>query len=463
MPPNTVPTPVPGGRPLIGHARQLLWRRLPFLESLRDHGDIVVIRLGPWRIHVLNDPALVRDVLTKRSPDFGLSPQFQVMKRVIGNGLLATDGPFHRRQRKLILPALHHTRIRAYARTMTRLADARTARWQDGQTLRVDAEFTELATEIVLRCLFSTEIGGADVAAVVAALPDLMSWAGSRGLDPTGLLGAVPTPLGRRFRRSMAVLDALLARVIGARRADGPATDHPDLLAALLAARDAETGEPMSDRQIRDEAMSFLVAGAESVSRTLTWSALLLAGDPEAARRLHQEADRELSGRPAHFEDLPRLRHTRMVLQEALRLYPPGYLISRAALRDTTLGPYRIPAGATVMFSYYALQRDPRRFPDPARFDPLRWSPKRGGADREAFTPFGLGPHGCLGESFAWTEMSIVLATLAARWELRSASPRPVRPVPTFSLTMAGAPMTVTARPVRTGPVHTLLASRNGG
>ncbi|WP_441249342.1 cytochrome P450 [Kitasatospora sp. McL0602] len=443
---SPAPAVVPGALPVIGHARQLLGHRLAFLESLREYGDVVTIRVGPGRAYVVNDPALVREVLTRRAAEFGLSPQFRVMKRIIGNGLLATDGTFHRRQRRLILPAFHHSRIAGYAQSMSSLAEERLGRWRDGEVVDVDREFGELATEIAVRCLFSEGVDQEGVAEVVTALPHLMSWAGSRGLDPTGLLARLPTPLNRRFRRSMAGLDELLGGIIARRRADGPGPEG-DLLAMLLSAQDAETGARMPDQQVHDEAMSFLVAGTESVSRTLAWSVYLLARNPEVRERLQHEVDTELGGRTAGFEDLPRLRYTRMVLHEALRLYPPGYLISRAAKVDTELGGRRIPAGGVVMFSYYALQRDPARFPDPERCDPERWHPDRPeAASQEAFLPFGLGAHGCLGEGFAWTELAIVLASLAARFDLEPVSPEPVTPVPTFSLTLDGLRMSVRER-----------------
>ncbi|MDH6575409.1 cytochrome P450 [Kitasatospora sp. MAP5-34] len=462
----SVPVTAPGALPLVGHARQLLWGRLAFLESLRDHGEVVAVRLGSGRAYVVNDPALVREVLTKRAGEFGLSPQFRVMKRIIGNGLLATDGAFHRRQRRLILPAFHHDRIREYAEVMSTLTEARVSGWRSGSVLDLDHEFSELATEIAVRCLFSTGVDQRGVDEIVAALPQLMAWAGSRGLDPTGLLARLPTGLNRRFRRSMDGLNALLGGIIAERRATQRARNTGaaaggavsgasggagrDLLSMLLEAQDADTGERMADQQVHDEAMSFLVAGTESVSRTLSWAVYLLTRNPEVRQRVEREVDGELCGRTALFENIARLPYTRMVLHEALRLYPPGYLISRAATADTELGGYRIPAGGVVMFSYYALQRDPALFPDPERCDPERWSPDRpGGVTREAFLPFGLGAHGCLGEGFAWTQLTIALASVVARWALCPVSPEPVEPVPTFSLTIGEIRVSVRERTPR--------------
>ncbi|MER5641775.1 cytochrome P450 [Kitasatospora sp. NPDC002227] len=439
------PVALPGALPLLGHAPAFLRDRLGFLTAARGQGAVVAVRLGPGRTYLVNDPGLVRSVLAKQAGEFGLSPQFRVMRRIIGNGLLATDGPFHRSQRKLMHPAFRHERIAEYGAAMSELTERRLGGWQSGEVRDLVGEFSELATEIAVRCLFSAGADERDAAAVAGALPHLMAWAGSRGMDPTGLLAKLPTPLNFRLRRGMADFDRVLHGVIGRRRAAGAERRGEDLLGLLLGARDAATGEPLPDQQVHDEALSFLLAGTESVSRTLAWAVHLLARNPEVATRLRQEVDGELAGRTAEFADLERLPYTRLLLHETLRLYPPGYLVSRASLADVRLGEYLIPAGSTVMFSYYALQRDPERFPEPERCDPLRWE-RPGAAGREAFLPFGLGAHGCLGEGFAWCELALVLASLAARWECEPLDPGPVRPVAAFSLTLAGLPVRLHAR-----------------
>ncbi|KND33610.1 cytochrome P450 [Streptomyces acidiscabies] len=432
----------PGGLPLAGHAPWLLRDRLGYLEELRDHGPAVWIRLGRQRVLVLNDHRPVRELLTRRAGDFGLSPHFRVMKRIVGNGLLVTDGPFHRRQRKIMLPVLAQSRMPGYADAMSALTEQRLAHWRPGQQLDVDREFTHLATETAVRCLFGADVTGRELDLVVAALPDLMAWAGTHGTDPTGLLARLPLPLNRRFRRGMSDLTALVTSLVDRRRD----ASEDDLLGALLAARDPDTGEPLPDQQVHDEIMTFLTAAVESVSRTLTWAVHELSAHPEVRVALHAEVDGRLAGRPATAADLPHLPLTRRILTEVLRLYPPGYLISRTATRDTLLGDgIAVPAGTMVMFSYYALQRDPRHFPEPAAFRPDRWAAFAEGAC-PAFLPFGLGAHGCLGESFAWTEMAIVLASVAARWELRASAPVPPKPVAAFSLTLTDSRVTLTPR-----------------
>ncbi|MER7411744.1 cytochrome P450 [Streptomyces cacaoi] len=499
------PAPAPGGLPVLGHAPRMLRDRLAFLQSLPELGPAATVRLGRERVVVLNDHRLVRDVLTARSGDFGLSPHFRVMKRIIGDGLLATDGAFHRRRRSQLMPALHRSRLRDHAETMSQLSDftaerlahlagltapavpagsaARTGTTgrtgRTGPTGRVpaaryagvlgpfeaDRALMALSTEIVTRCLFSSGVSTEQVRRVTEAVPVLMEWAGSRSMDPTSLLARVPavaSPLNRRFRTAMRTLDSLVGTLVADRLRDAPppGTRRPggDLLDAMLGATDTATGERLTAREAHDETMSFLVAGIESVSRTLTWALHLLARNPRARRRLYEEVDTVLDGRAARWEDIPRLPYTRCVLSESMRLYPPGYLVSRSAVRDTALradglGELPLRAGQMVMFSYYVLQRNGALFPDPHAFRPERWEPAGDGggnavcgAARDAYLPFGLGPHGCLGESFAWTEMTLVLASLAARWDLRAVRRWLPRAVAAFSLSFDDARMTAVPR-----------------
>lgn len=373
MPALTAPPLAPGGLPVIGHARRLLRQRLDLLEELRDHGDVVTVGVGPLRLHLVNDPALVRDVLGRRAAEFGTSDQYRLMARISGNGLLLSEGAFHRRQRRLILPAFNHARVRGYADVMSALVESWSDSWQEGRQLAVADEFGSLATEIVVRCLFSQGIGRADMAEVVHGMPHLMAWVGSRGLDPTGLLARLPTRVNRRFRSSLDALRAITRQVIAERRAGGQEAD--DLLAMLLGARDAETGEPMAEQQIHDEVMTFLTAGAETTSRGLAWSVHLLGRHPEALGRLRAEVDAVLAGRTATFDDLPALPYTRRVLTEALRLYPPGYLLSRGALADTVLGGHLVPAGATVLLSPTRCTAIPPCSPTPGGSTPTAGHP----------------------------------------------------------------------------------------
>ncbi|MEU8761544.1 cytochrome P450 [Streptomyces sp. NPDC048659] len=439
-----IPRQAPGALPLLGHGLAMRRRRLELLEEVQglDGDGLVALRLGAARMLVATDHRLVRELLVRRADDFGPSPQYRLMEPVTGAGLLLSEGAFHRRQRRLIRPAFRHARVRHYADLMTELAQGWTDGLRDGEVVAVDEEFGSLATTVVVRSLFGQGISDADAGGVVTAMTDVMAWVGARGADPLpALMSRLPTQVNRRFARSARSLHTLVDTLIARRRADsGEPPD--DVLTWLLGTTDAETGERMSDAQVHDEVMTLLTAGAETTSRTLAWCLYLLARNPDAEERLHAEVDRVLGGRAAGFDDLAELPYTRRVLTETLRLYPSGYLLSRAARRDTELGAYPVAAGTTVLFSPYALHRDPRLFRAPDAFRPDRWLPERAGeVTPDAFLPFGLGQHGCLGEGFAWTEMTIALATLATRWRLRPLHPAPVAPTPLFSLSSGRMPM----------------------
>ncbi|MFC9945750.1 cytochrome P450 [Streptomyces pratensis] len=333
---------------------------------------------------------------------------------------------------------------------VTEAARRRFGGWREGELLSFDEEFGSLAAEVVARCLFSSDCDQETADRIAEDLPHLMTWVGSRGFDPTGLLARLPTGVNRRFRAGNARMHATVDRILAERR--GTDRGEGDLLAMLQGARDAESGDGMSDRQVHDEAMTVLAAGTDTVSHTLSWCAYLLARNPDVQDRLHAETDRELAGREPGYDDVERLVYMRMVLSEVLRMYPAGYLVSRSATADTVLGGRAVPAGTMVLISTYALHRDPAYFPDPDTFDPDRWSeealPPRGRPVKH-YLPFGLGPHGCVGEAFAWTQMAMVLATLANRWSLHPVTDRPVEPVPTFTLTTGALPLRVRRRHAR--------------
>ncbi|MEU7015911.1 cytochrome P450 [Streptomyces sp. NPDC046385] len=448
-----IPRQAPGGLPLLGHAVAMQRRRLDLLEEVqRLDAGLVALRLGPQRMLMATDHQLVRELLVQRAEDFGPSPQYRLMEQVTGRGLLLSEGAFHRLQRRLIRPAFRHARVRHYAELMTDLTRTWTEGLRDGQVLSLDEEFGNLASSIVVRSLFTQGITEQDAASVVEAMTDVMAWVGARGSDPLPFLAKLPTRVNRRFAQGSRTLHTLVDTVIAHRRGlDAEAPD--DVLTWLLATTDAETGERMSDGQVHDEVMTLLTAGTETTSRTLAWCLYLLARHPEAEERLHAEVDAVLAGRAAGFDDLPHLPYTRRVLTETLRLYPSGYLLSRASVRDTTLGAYAVPSATTILFSPYSLHRDPRLFPQPDHFRPDRWLPDHTTeVTPDAYLPFGLGQHGCLGEGFAWTEMTIALATLTARWRLRPVSSAPVTPTPTFSLSCGRLPMHVETRTASTTP-----------
>jgi cytochrome P450 len=446
--PAAVPVlpPGPRGGPLFGSLRRL--RRDPlgfFLELRARYGDVAHFRAGPYRVYLLSHPDLVREVLVTRHHSFMKSQVLQEAKRVLGEGLLTSEGDLHRRQRRLLNPLFHHDRIASYAGVMAECAARLAERWRPGAVVDVHQEMSRLTLAIVGRALFGADVEDAAAHRVAWALRAAFDMY-ERFLTPYArYVERLPLPSNRRFERARRALDEVLFELIRERRAEG---DRGDLLSRLLSARDEEEGHgPMTDRQARDEAMTLFLAGHETTSLALTWAWYLLSDHPEAEARLHEEVDRVLGDRLPGASDVPALAHTRRVLAEAVRLYPPAWAMGRRALEDVEVGGGVVPRGATVVMSQYLIHRDPRWWRDPDRFDPDRWLEPEGHRPRFAYFPFGGGPRVCIGEDFAWTEGVILLATLARRWRLRLVPGHPVALAPRITLRPRhGMPMTVEPR-----------------
>lgn len=340
------------------------------------------------------------------------------MKILLGEGLITSEGAFHMRQRRIAAPAFHRQRVAAYADVMVERATLRRAGWHTGQTIDIGAEMMQLALEIVARTLFNTEVTG-DVLAInheVNVIMDLYHYLMSLPMAEAYLYA--PLPGLTRFRRARAHLDAVVHRIIADHRARA-GSNGADLLSMLMASRDEESGGGMTDAQLRDEIITIFLAGYETIANALTWTWLLLAQNPDAAKRFYSEVDHVLGGRAARFDDLPQLRYTEMVFAESMRLYPPAWAMGRQSTAPISLGPYRFPASTYFFFSQYITQRDPEYFPDPLRFDPERFTPEAKAArPRFAYFPFGGGSRQCIGESFAWMEGVLLLATIAQKWRL---------------------------------------------
>jgi cytochrome P450 len=421
------------GNPLFGF---LAFRRdaLGFLTSIaREYGDVVFFRMGPQRVYMLNHPDLIKEVLVTHQDAFIKGRALQRAKRLLGEGLLTSEGAHHRRQRRLAQPAFHRQRIDAYGATMCDYAARAARRWQDGQTFDVAQEMMRLTLAIVSKTLFDADVE-ADADEVGRAFTEIMELFQMLMLPYSEYLEKLPLPATRRFERARARLDAVIYRIIEARR-DGK--DHGDLLSMLMAAQDVEgDGGRMSDRQLRDELMTIFLAGHETTANALAWTWYLLAAHPEVEQRLHAEVD-EVCGardRPG-VADYPRLRYTEMVVSEAMRLYPPAWVVGRLAAKEFQVRGYKVPAGSLMLMSQYVVQRDPRFFPDPERFDPTRWTqPAREARPAFSYFPFGGGARRCIGEGFAWLEAVLLVATIARRWRLRLAPAQTVAPLPRITL-----------------------------
>ena len=398
----------------------LAFRRDPleFLTRIaREYpGDVVRFRPGPRDSYLLKDPELIKDVLVTRQHDFRKSRGLEWAKLFLGEGLLTSEGDFHTRQRRLAQPAFHRQRIGAYADDMVRRTVAARDRWSAGQVLDVDGEMMRLTLGVVCSTLFGTDVASADevredLATIIALFPRF-------SLPLFGLIQKLPLPSNARFNRALARMDALVYKIIAERQRDP--SDRGDLLSMLLLARDEEGGGRMSDRQLRDEVITLLLAGHETTSNALTWTWYLLSQNPEVEARWREELRSVLGDRAATALDLPALRYTEMVLAESMRLFPPAWAMGRRALRDLTLGGFAIRKGDILTLSPYVMHRDERFWPDPLRFDPDRFTAEAKAArPRFAYFPFGAGARSCIGEPFAWMEGVLLLATIGQRWRLR--------------------------------------------
>jgi cytochrome P450 len=409
---------------------------LAFFSGLaREYGDVAGIRMAGERLFLVNHPQHVKDVLVTHQRNFRKGRGLERAKRLLGEGLLTSEGAVHLRQRRLLQPAFHKDRIAAYAQVMTTYADRIQARWQDGVTLDVAEEMMRLTLSIVGKTLFDADVAS-HAASVGAALKDVLDSFWLTMLPMIDVLEHLPLKLFRKSRNARADLDRIIYRMIAERRANP--SDRGDLLSMLLLAQDEEgDGQGMSDEQVRDEAMTIFLAGHETTANALSWTWYLLGSAPDLERRLHEEVDRVLGGRVPVLADLPRLTFVEQVITESMRLYPPAWIIGRRAIEDYPVDRYVIPARSVVVVSPYLVHRDARFFAEPERFNPDRWTPDfKAALPPFAYFPFGGGARRCIGESFAWMELILVMATLAQHWRFSIVPGHPVIPQPVVTLRM---------------------------
>ncbi len=382
-------------------------------------------------VYFLNHPSLIEQVLVSQSQNFAKDKVIQNSRWFLGEGLLTNEGSGWLRQRRLCQPAFHRERMASYGNTMTAFTEEMLANWQDGETRDIHQEMMQLTMRIVAKVLFGVEVK-ADTERVAAALNVLMRHtSGGRMILPP-IMRHVPVPAMIRVKRAVRELNEIVNRIILERRASGQ--DTGDLLSMLMAARD-EDGSGMTDRQLRDEILTFLLAGHETTAVSLSWTWYLLSQHPEVELKLREELHRVLGGRAPQLEDLPRLPYTDKVVKESMRLYPPAWSLARTVAKEVELGGYRLPAGANVVMSPWILHRDPRFFEQPEHFDPDRWTADAAQRlPRFAYFPFGGGPRLCIGASFAVMEANLLLAAIAQRFQLRLVPGHPVAALPSITL-----------------------------
>ncbi|HEY7417379.1 MAG TPA: cytochrome P450, partial [Ktedonobacteraceae bacterium] len=385
------------------------------VQWARKHGDVIHIKIRRVHIFLLFHPDDIRELLVVKHEDFYKGDGVMKLDRMLGRGLVTSEGELHRRQRRLVQPAFHRQRIAGYAVAMAEAARQQALSWQDGTTVDMTAEMMQVTLAIVGKTLFNTDVEN-EADAVRDGLMTSMEAFRALGLSPIGdLIERLPLPINARLRQAREKLDKIIYHIIDEHRRAG--IDQGDLLSMLLAAQD-EDGSSMSDQQLRDEVMTLFLAGHETTSHALAWTWYALSQNPEVLAKLQKELDTVLAGRTPTMDDISQLPYTQQVLTESMRHYPPIWAIDRRAIRDTTIGDVRIPKGARVVMNQYAVHHDSRFYPDPERFDPERWTPEaQASRPKFSYFPFGGGPRLCIGEQFAWTEETILLATLAQQWE----------------------------------------------
>lgn len=435
-----VPTsvlPVPRALPLLGHLVPLVRDPLGFLRSLPGCGDLVGVRVGPAHAVVVCDPGLTWQVLCHdRVFDKG-SFFFERVRELFGDGLLTCPYSRHRRQRRLLQPAFHPDRFPGYAQVMTDRISAVTGSWRHGQILDVVREMTTMTATTTAATLFADTLPSPLLRQACDDLTTLLTGVYWRSLMPPPL-ERLPTPGNRRYHQTNARLRQTLKEVITARNAS--TTHHQDLLGALLSARDPEgNNQGLSETEILDQVVTFFAGGTETTAYTLAWALHLLAQHPDISARLHAEVDTVLAGHPATHADLPQLELTGRVIRETLRLWPPGWILTRIVTTDSDLGGHHLPAGTTIVVSPYLLHHRPDLYEHPDRFDPDRWLPEAAQAiPRHAYIPFSVGARRCIGDTFGFTEATLALATITTRWHLQPVFGQQVRPAVAAALRPKG-------------------------
>ncbi|MFF7855629.1 cytochrome P450 [Streptomyces sp. NPDC007904] len=403
-----------GGVPGLGHGWRMVRDPLAFMAQLRDHGDIVRLKLGPKTVYAVTTPALTGALAL--SPDYIIAgPLWESLEGLLGKeGVATANGALHRRQRRTIQPAFRLDAIPAYGPIMEEEARSLADRWASGRTIDCTSESFRIAVRVAARCLLRGRFMDERAERLCVALATVFRGMYRRMVVPLGPLYKLPLPANREFNRALADLHLLVDEIVAERRASGQKPD--DLLTALLEATD-DNGDPIGEQEIHDQVVAILTPGSETIASTIMWLLEVLAAHPEHGDRVRDEVEAVTGGRPVAFEDIRKLTHTGNVVVEAMRLRPAVWILTRRAVTDTELGGYRIPAGADIIYSPYAIQRDPKSYERHLEFDPGRWLPERSkDVPKYAMRPFGVGNRKCPSDHFSMAMLTLVTAALATRY-----------------------------------------------
>lgn len=436
--------PGPDGWPVIGNTREFASDRLGFATRMaREYGDVVHIPVTGGDFYALFHPDHVRRVLVDNNQQYVKGEFFQRQLDFLGTGVLNADGEAWRRQRHAVEPAFHPDRIEGYASFMVEATERMVDSWSDGAVRNVHGDMMKLTLEIVAKALFDVDLRSAE-SAVGRALETIMAGTRRRTSRIVDIPDWVPTPTNRALEQAERTLDTIVADIIDERRG---ADDAGDVVSSLLRA-EGPNGERMTDRQIRDEVMTLLLAGHETTAQALTYTWFLLAHHPQVEATLLDELASTLGGESPTAADVEVLEYTERVVRESMRLYPPVWSIVREPVADDVIGGYRIPAGSTVSMYQWVLHRDPRFYDDPLAFDPDRWTDGfRESLHPFAYIPFSAGPRRCLGDRFAMLEAQLVVATMLQSVHLEAVPGEALDLAPSITLRPAdGLRMRIKAR-----------------
>jgi cytochrome P450 len=422
--------PGPRGTLLLGSLSEFRRDMLGFMtRCAREYGDMSGFRLAHLRVCLVNDPALIEQVLVQERDRVRKPWDLRELEFALGKGLLTSEGELWKRQRRLIQPAFTHERIRSYGAIMVRRAEAMVASWKDGEVRDLHADMARVTLEIVCEALFGVDIS-TEADRIGEALELVMHQFERMFTSAIPLPLWFPTPGNLRARRAIRRMDEVVYGMVSKRRTSGEERD--DLLGRLLAAQDAD-GTKMTDRQLRDELLTLIAAGHETTALTLGWSLYLLARHPEVEARV--AADLEALGAPPSIEDVAKLASTQQVVQESLRLYPPAWGIARENLEPIDLGGYHLERGTQIWLINWVTQRDPRFFEEPDAFRPERFAPERASRiPKYAYFPFAGGPRSCVGMHFALLEATLVLACVLRSFRVELVPEHPIELQPSVTL-----------------------------
>lgn len=415
--------PGPKGLPFFGNLFPALRDPIGlFLEARATFGDVVRFKFGPFDYYLVNDPEVVRHVLVENAEAYTKSRNYVGLRIVLGDGLLLSEGDHWRRQRKLAQPAFHRGKLAGFADQMSRATRDLLDRWKAEDTREpfdIHREMMRLTFRIVGLTLFSSDVEG-DAREVGEAMDVAMFWANDYAESIVRIPPSIPTPANVRFKRAMKTLDAVVYRLIAERRERAKSDGFgDDLLGMLMEAVDETSGSGMTDKQLRDEVITMVLAGHETTANLLSWTFYLLSKHPDAERRVREEARRVLGDRDPVLDDVKKLEETRMVLEEALRLYPPAWMFERQSTQADELGGYRIEPGSIIGICPYVLHRHPQYWENPEGFEPARFRADASASrPRYAYLPFGGGPRTCIGNHFAMMEAQILLAMIVRDYRL---------------------------------------------